>query len=132
MAGRSVQPRFTSAAIGYEGKALNLNAILIKDPPATFVIQIEVDNMVDIGIYPGTRVLVNRALGPKAQTGDIVLAVVDHEFVISEFYRRGKTIRLLSGNKAMDYLPIEITEGVELTIWGVVEYGINKYRKNRA
>jgi DNA polymerase V len=130
VAGRSVQPRFTSAAQGYEGKALNLNTILIKDAPATFVFQIDVDNMVDIGIFPGTKVLVNRAKSSKAKTGDIVLAVVDHEFVISEFYKRGKTIRLLSGNKAMDYLPIEITEGQELTIWGVVEHGINNYIKH--
>ncbi len=127
MAGKSVQPRFTSAAQGYEGKALNLNAILIKDPPATFVITVEVDNMVDAGIRLGSKVLVNRARASKAKSGDIVLAVVEQEFVLSYLQKRGKTVRLLSGNKAMDYLPIELTEGMELIIWGVVEYGINKY-----
>lgn len=131
MAGRSVQPRFTSAAQGYEGKALNLNAQLIKDPPATFPVYVETDNMVDAGILKGSMVLVNKAKASKARTGDIVLAVVDQEFVMSEFYKRGKTIRLLSNNKAMDYLPIEIKEGQELTIWGVVEHGINNYIKHR-
>lgn len=130
MAGRSVQPRFTSAAQGYEGKSLNLNAQLIKDPPATFVVQVETDNMVDAGILLGSKVLVNRAKASKARTGDIVLAIVDHEFVMSEFYKRGKIIRLLSNNKAMDYLPIEIKEGQELIIWGVVEHGINYYIKH--
>ncbi|MGQ2966007.1 LexA family protein [Methylophilus sp.] len=127
MAGKSVQPRFSPAVQGYEGKALNLNAQLIKDPPATFVVQIDVDNMIDVGILPGSKVLVNRAKASKAKTGDIVLAVVDHEFVISELYKRGKVIRLLSNNKAMDYLPIELTEGQQLMIWGVVEHGINRY-----
>jgi DNA polymerase V len=131
MAGRSVQPRFTSAAQGYEGKPLSLDAELIKDPPATFVVQVETDNMVDAGILLGSKVLVNRAKASKARTGDIVLAVVDHEFVMSEFYKRGKIIRLLSNNKAMDYLPIEINEGQELIIWGVVEHGINYYIKHR-
>jgi DNA polymerase V len=127
MAGKSVQPRFTSAAQGYEGKALNLNAILIKDPPATFVITVEVDNMVDEGIFPGSKVLVNRARASKAKTGDIVLAVVDHEFVISILQKKRNKITLISGNKAMDYLPIEVSEGQDLMIWGVVEHGINFY-----
>jgi hypothetical protein len=34
---------------------------------------------------------------------------------------------LISGNKAMDYLPIEVSEGQDLMIWGVVEHGINFY-----
>lgn len=131
MAGKSVQPCFASAAQGYEGKALNLNAQLIKDPPATFVVYIESDNMIDDGIFPGTRVLVNKAKASKATNGDIVIAVVDHEFVICELYKRGKTIRLLSNNKAIDYLPIELKEGQELIIWGVVEHGINHYIKHR-
>ncbi len=127
MAGKSVQPKFTSAAQGYEGKALNLNKILIKDPPATFVVELEVDNMLDAGILPGSRLLVNRAMAPKAKSNDIVLAVIDSEYVICRLYKRGKTVRLLSENKDKAYLPIDVKEGQELMIWGVIEYGINKY-----
>lgn len=126
---RAGQSRFASAAQDYEMKELDLNELLVTDPPATFVVQVahDCDSMVDAGILPGSKLVVNRALGPKAKSANIVIAIVDGEFVVKRLYKRYKIVRLLSENKTKAYPPIEFTEGQELVIWGVVQHVINSF-----
>jgi len=126
---RAGQSRFASAAQDYEMKELDLNQLLVTDPPATFVVQVaqDCDSMVDAGILPGSKLVVNRALGPKAKSSNIVIAIVDGEFVVKRLYKRFKIVRLLSENKSKMYPPIEFTEGQELVIWGVVLHVINSF-----
>ena len=126
---RAGQSRFASAAQDYEMKELDLNQLLITDPPATFMISVatDCDSMIDVGIYPGSKLIVNKALGPKAKSSNIVIAVVDGEFVVKRLYKRFKIVRLLSENKAKAYPPIEFSEGQELMIWGVVQHVITSF-----
>lgn len=126
---RAGQSRFASAAQDYEMKELDLNELLVKDPPATFVVKVakDCDSMIDAGILPGSILVVNRALGPKAKSSNIVIAIVDGEFVVKRLYKRSKVVRLLSENKAKAYPPIEFSEDQELVIWGVVQHGIITY-----
>lgn len=126
---RAGQSRFASAAQDYEMKELDLNELLVTDPPATFMVQVakDCDSMVDAGIFPGSKLIVNKALGPKAKSSNIVVAIVDGEFVVKRLYKRLKTVRLLSENKAKAYPPIEFSEGQELVIWGVVQHVINSF-----
>lgn len=124
---RAGQSRFASAAQDYEMKELDLNTYLITDPPATFMVQVDNDSMIDAGILPGSKLIVNKALGPKAKSSNIVIAIVDGEFVVKRLYKRGKVVKLLSENKAKGYLPIEFCEGQELVIWGVVQHVINSF-----
>jgi DNA polymerase V len=126
---RAGQSRFASAAQDYEMKELDLNELLVTDPPATFVVQVDhdCDSMIDAGILPGSKLVVNRALGPKAKSSNIVIAIVDGEFVVKRLYKRFKIVRLLSENKGKAYPPIEFTEGQELVIWGVVQHVINSF-----
>ncbi|WP_189524732.1 LexA family transcriptional regulator [Methylophilus medardicus] len=44
-------------------KDLDLQEFLIKDPPATFIVHVarDADSMVDAGIHPECRLIVNRA-----------------------------------------------------------------------
>ncbi len=126
---RAGQSRFASAAQDYEMKELDLNELLVNDPPATFVVQVDhdCDSMIDAGILPGSKLVVNRALGPKAKSSNIVIAIFDGDFVVKRLYKRYKIVRLLSENKAKAYPPIEFTEGQELVIWGVVLHVINSF-----
>ncbi|WP_019882349.1 MULTISPECIES: LexA family transcriptional regulator [unclassified Methylophilus] len=123
------QSRFASAAQDYEMKDLDLNEFLVTDPPATFIVQLDrdADSMIDAGILPGSWVIVNKALAPKAKSKDIVLAIVNGEYMIKRLYKRGSIVRLLSENKAKAYPPIEFSDGQELVIWGVVQHGINSF-----
>lgn len=126
---RAGQSRFASAAQDYEMKELDLNQLLITDPPATFMVRVanDSDSMIDVGIFPGSKLIVNKALGSKAKSSNIVIAIVDGEYMVKRLYKRFKVVRLLSENKAKAYPPIEFTEGQELVIWGVVQHVITSF-----
>jgi DNA polymerase V len=116
------QSRFASAAQGYELESLDLNQRYIVNPPATFLVRCEGDSMTDAGIHPGAILVVDKSISPKS--GHIVIAEVDGEFLVKRLYKRGQITRLLSENKA--HAPIELIDGQELVVWGVVTAVINE------
>jgi len=115
------QSRFPSPAQDYELAELDLNKRFIVNPPATFMMQVIGDSMVDIGIYPGSTLIVDKSAKPKSS--NIVVAVVEGELMVKRFYKRGNVVKLLSENP--HYGPIEFAEGQELVIWGVVKHVVN-------
>lgn len=72
--------------------------------------------MADAGIDDGDLLLVDRALEPSH--GRIVIAVVDGEFTVKRLYQRHGVVRLEAAHA--QYPPIELQDGQELQIWGVV------------
>lgn len=114
------QSRFPSPAQDYEIAELDLNKHLITNPPATFLTRVTGDSMTGVGIFPGSILVVNKAIKPKSSS--IVVALVDGELMVKRFYRRAGVVKLLSENPA--YAPITLSEGQELIIWGVVTYVI--------
>jgi DNA polymerase V len=114
------QSRFPSPAQDYEIAELDLNKHLITNPPATFLTRVSGDSMTGVGIFPGSILVVDKALKPKSS--NIVVALMDGELMVKRFYKRGSVVRLLSENPA--YAPITLAEGQELVIWGVVTYVI--------
>lgn len=116
------QSRFPSPAQDYEQKFLDLNERFVTNPPATFFFQVSGDSMIGAGIFPGDTLIVNRAVKPKSSS--IVIAEVDGEWMVKRLYKRGNTVRLLSENPA--HAPIELAEGQELIIFGVVTYAIHQ------
>ena len=116
------QSGFPSPAQDYEQKFLDLNERFITNPPATFFFTVSGDSMIGAGIFNGDTLIVNRALKPKSSS--IVIAEVDGEWMVKRLYKRGNTVRLLSEN--LLYSPIELSEGQELVIFGVVTYVIHQ------
>lgn len=116
------QSRFPSPAQDYEQKFLDLNEHFIKNPPATFFFQVTGDSMTGAGIFKGATLIVDRAVKPKSSS--IVIADVEGEWMVKRLYKRGSVVKLLSENPA--YKPIELTEGQELVIFGVVTYVIHQ------
>lgn len=106
---------FPSPASDYMERALDLNEYLIKNPPATFFVEITGDSMTGAGIHSGDILIVDRSL--EAVHKKIVVAVVNGEFTVKRLYWKNKTVRLIAENP--DYKPIEIKEGTEFEIWGV-------------
>lgn len=113
---------FPSPADDYFQSRIDLNRELIRNPDATFGIWIRGDSMRDDGIDDGDFVLVDRSLEPI--NGAVAVCVLNQDFTVKRIERRGKRIRLLPSNAAFE--PIEIQEGDELTIWGIVTYVIKK------
>ncbi len=107
---------FPSPADSDMERALDLNELLIKNPTATFFVRVSGLSMSKIGIYPNDILVVDRSL--PAVHGKIVIAAVNGELTVKRLCKDGKKVQLVAENDA--YPPIEITEGTELYIWGVV------------
>ena len=78
--------------------------------------------MIGAGIYANDMLVVDRSIEPKHN--NIVLAVLNNEFTVKRFYRRGGVVKLIAEN--LIYPPIVIKEGDDFSVWGVVTYNLHK------
>jgi DNA polymerase V len=113
---------FPSPADDHAERQLDLNEHLIKHPAATFFVRADGDSMLGAGIHPGDLLIVDRAL--EAREGSVIIAVVDGEFTVKRFEKRGGKIFLVPENRS--YEPIEIKEGMDFEVWGVVTNSVHK------
>ncbi|MGC1181414.1 LexA family protein [Legionella sp.] len=111
-----VQAGFPSPADDYIEGYLDLNTQFIRHPASTFVLKAIGESMVDAGIFSGDWLLVDKSL--EATDGKIVIAAVNGELTVKRLSRKGKRVQLLSANP--QFKPIDITEEMEMVIWGVV------------
>jgi DNA polymerase V len=111
---------FASPAQDYE-EEFDLAKHLVKNKPSTFAFPVgkDYDSMVDVGIMPGSIVVVDRSL--KVRHSRIVVAAVDNEWVVKRLYQKNGVTKLLSENREKNYPPIVFKEGQELYIFGVVK-----------
>jgi len=118
---------FPSPADDHVEKRLDPNDFLIDQKDATFFVTIQGQSMIDVGLLPGDKAVVDRS--KVAGIGDIVLAVVDGEFTIKTLSRKKDGgIRLLPANNTGAYSPIEIKEGMQFEVWGVVIGSFRRFR----
>ena len=113
---------FPSPADDHLQKALDLHEYLIKHPAATFFAHVQGDSMKDANLNDGDLLIIDRAEIPRHR--HIVVAVVNGEFTVKRLYKRNGEIRLVPENK--NYAAIEVTEGMDVEIWGVVSHIIHK------
>lgn len=100
---------------------VNLDDLLIKNKPLTYMLEVDGDSMIDAHIEPGDMVLVEKT--NQAKDGDIVIAEVDGEFTMKYFKKSGAKVWLEPANKK--YKPIYPTHS--LNINAVVKAVIRKY-----
>ena len=122
-----VQAGFPSPAEDSIEGNLNLNEYLIHHPSATFFVRVAGDSMVNIGIFEGDILIVDRSLEPRHN--HIVIAVVDGELTLKRLYKKSGTLRLLAENAA--FPPLTFTDDTSLSIWGVVTATIHQFVKLR-
>ena len=96
--------------------ALDLNAYLVRNPAATFMVRVGGDSMAGAGIADGDLLVVDRS--EEAVHGKIVVAVLDGELTVKRLHLRNGARRLVPENPK--YKPLRIESGQELQIWGVV------------
>ncbi len=117
-----VKAGFPSPATDYVQNRIDLNTLLIRHPATTYLVEVEGDSMIDIGIYPNDILVVDRSL--TASNKDIVIALVDEGFAAKQLIL-GETIILRSLND--DYADIEVKGSLEL--FGVVASGIRRFKR---
>lgn len=120
----SVSAGFPSPAQDYVEQALDLNELCIKHPAATFFVRVQGESMTEAGIQPNDILVVDRSL--RAQHGDIVIVSLNGEFTVKELALR-PIVQLLPRNAR--YQPVEIPEGSDLEVFGVVTHVIREMRR---
>ena len=113
---------FPSPATDYIEEDIDLNIHLIKNVPATFIIRVQGKSMMDVGIYDGDLLVVDKSLKPK--NFSTVIANVHDELVVKNFVKEKDEQFLTSGSKKIED-KIIINNDSEIFIWGVVTYVIH-------
>ena len=113
---------FPSPATDYIEEDVDLNIHLIKNVPATFIIRVQGKSMMDVGIYDGDLLVVDKSLKPK--NFSIVVANVHDELVVKNFVKENDEQFLTSSSKKIED-KIIINSDSEIFIWGVVTYVIH-------
>ena len=119
-----VHAGFPSPAGDYIENQLDLNDYLINHPSDTYFIRVEGNSMTGANIFCGDLLIVDRSIEPAR--GNIVIANINGDLTVKKIdYINGK-LCLLAEND--DYDSVEIKEGNELLIWGVVIHSIHSFK----
>ena len=109
---------FPSPADDYIEGPLDLNEHVIKHPSATYFVRASGDSMNGAGIFNGDLLIVDRSLEPIH--GKVVIAEVDGQLTVKRLSKLKDRFSLQSENAS--YPPIELQEGNEVVVWGVVTH----------
>ena len=116
----SVSAGFPSPADDFKETRISLDKTLIKNKEATFYARVSGKSMLNAGLDDGDLLVIDRSL--EATNGKIVVCFIDGEFTVKRFKKEDEKLFLMPENK--NYKPIEIKEGTDLLLWGVVTYVI--------
>jgi DNA polymerase V len=96
---------FASPAQGYEAKSIDLNAWLLKNPPATYLFRHESAEMTELGIYPGSLLIVDRSQKPRH--GSLVIVALEGQFLCRQLILKGKKLAFTSDTTEITPAPGE-------------------------
>lgn len=122
-----VSAGFPSPAEEHVERRLDPSEFLIDQKDATFFVTISGNSMIDAGLLPGDKAVVDKS--KVAKIGNIVVALVNNEYTIKLLNRNTKTgrFRLDPANSTGAYSPIEITEDMHFEVWGVVTGSFRRF-----
>lgn len=107
---------FPSPADDFLDKKLDLNEHLIHHPASTFFIRVVGDSMINVGIFEGDLLIVDKAL--EAKNGSIIVAILQGEFTVKRLVCKAKKIFLVPENP--QHQSVEIKDAMDFEVWGVV------------
>lgn len=116
-----LQAGFPSPADDHLQGPLDLNELMVRNPPATFFVRAAGGSMVGAGISDGDLLVVDRSL--CGRDGSIIVARVDDEFTV-------KRLRLHGGSAALEpaaegFPTLRIDGERDFEVWGVVTHVIH-------
>jgi DNA polymerase V len=109
---------FPSPAMDYIEDRIDLTQQLAPHPLSTYYSYCEGDSMLDACIPPNSILVIDKSL--TAKSGDIVVAYLNGGYTVKYIkFEDGKCF-LIPANKKKKYPVIEVTEEMEMIVWGVV------------
>lgn len=124
----SVQAGFPSPAESYK-ETLDFNDLLIENAPATFVLRVSGQSMIDAGMCDGDLMVVDRSRTPK--NNDIVVMQIDNDYTVKRFIKTSEGFYLKAENTSGLYPDIYPKEGEQWMLFGVVNYVIKPMTSTR-
>jgi DNA polymerase V len=118
-----VKAGFPSPAEDLGHKRIDLTARLIKNPASTFLMRASGESMREAGIFDGDVLVVDRSVRPRS--GQVVIAVLDGEFVCKTLSLRAGRMKLKAANPGFADIVPKDSQTVE--IWGVVVNTIKSF-----
>lgn len=116
----AVKAGFASVADDYTEKRVSLDESFKINNPSTFLFTVSGDSMIELGIYEGDKVIVEKT--NSAKDGDIVIAYIDGGYTLKTYRNRHGTIWLEPANSNYPNLyPKE-----QLTIFGIARGIVRK------
>ena len=119
---QGISAGFPSPADDFKEIRISLDRELVKNEESTFYARVSGDSMIEAGLDDGDLIVIDRSLNPE--NGKIAVCFIDGEFTVKRMKKEKNKLFLMPQNKK--YKPIEIKEGNELIVWGIVEYVIKK------
>jgi DNA polymerase V len=114
--GSKLSAGFPSPADDFVEDTLDLNELLITNPPATYLVRVTGDSMKGIGICEGDILVVDASLKPVHNK--IVVASVEGEFLVKRFCVEKGRVFLKAENE--NFKPIAFDPEDDLSVLGVV------------
>lgn len=115
-----IKAGFPSPAADFDESKISLDNVLVKNKEATFYAKASGNSMTGAGIDDGDIMVIDRSLEP--QNNKIAVCFIDGDFTVKRIKIEDEAVFLMPENS--NYKPIQITEGNELIIWGIVTYVI--------
>ncbi len=112
---------FPSPASDYIDKSIDLNDILIRNKPATFLVRALGDSMINAGIFPGDILIVDKSVTSSHK--NVIIATLNGEFTVKRLIKEKNKVFLRPENNK--YKDFEIKEDDDFKIWGVVTFVIH-------
>jgi DNA polymerase V len=114
---------FPSPAEDYVEKRLDISKYLIKNRTSTFYLKVQGNSMIGASINSGDLLVVDRSERPR--NGQVVVAVLNGEFTVKRLQQKANRPLLLPENPK--YKAIQLSDGDEMKIWGVVKHVIHSF-----
>jgi DNA polymerase V len=117
-----VSAGFPSPADDYLEDRIDLSKYLVQNPTSTYMMRVKGSSMQDANIHDGDILVIDRSL--KAADGLPIVCFLDGEFTVKTFRKVDGRAYLYPANPA--YSPIEVTEEMDMRVWGVVVWVLHK------
>jgi DNA polymerase V len=122
---KAVSAGFPSPADDYLDSPIDLSRELIFNAPATFIMTVSGNSAIDLGIFDGSLVTVDRSLIPN--DGDAIVVDVNGERSVKVFRRSGHRTWLEFGNSR--YPAYDPGSDPEIDIFGVITNTVRRLRR---
>ena len=119
---QGISAGFPSPADDFKEVRISLDKERVKNQESTFYARVSGDSMLEAGIDDGDLLVIDKSLSPE--NGKIAVCFIDGDFTVKRIVKEKGKLYLKAENKK--YKSMEIKEGNELIIWGIVEYVIKK------